>query len=155
MEWKERLWGFNAIYGFYENPQIFNFEFNPERLIVRNLALRTANRQLYKDFLYDNYPFHLRAELKKFDRVANNLLKLTAADAARFFESNEVNVVCSDLDYREESAIYTALSVEEGELKSFMRNVDKNLVENYVLPEQLVNRTFLWIDGSALSNFAV
>ena len=155
MEWKERLWGFNAIYGFYENPQIFNFEFNPERLIVRNLALRTANRQLYKDYLYDKYPFHLKTELEEFDRVADNLLKLTAADAARFFDEKEVNVVCSDLDYREDSAIYTAMQVEENELASFMQNVDRNLVENYVLPEQLINRTFLWIDGSGLSNFAV
>ncbi|WP_133638764.1 hypothetical protein [Sphingobacterium paludis] len=155
MEWKERLWGFNVLYGFYENPQIFNFEFNAERLIVRNLALRTANRDMYKDYLYDNYPFHLKTELKKFDRVAKNLLKLTVADAIRFFKKKKVNVVCSDLDYREESAIFTAMRVEESELKSFMHNVDGRLVENHVVPEQVIDRAFLWIDGSELPNFAV
>lgn len=155
MEWKERLWGYNTVYGFYENPQKFNFEFNAERLIVRNLALRSGDRQLYQDFLLDNFPFQAKAELQKFDRVVDNLLKLDSFEAARFFAEKEVNMVCSDLDYREETAIFRALSVEETEVETFKDVVDPALIENHVLPEQVLDRQFLWIDGSALRNFSI
>ncbi|WDF70503.1 hypothetical protein PQ465_09045 [Sphingobacterium oryzagri] len=155
MEWKERLWGYNTVYGFYENPQRFNFEFNAERLIVRNLALRTADRQLYQDFLLDNFPFQAEAELLKFDRVMDNLLKLDSFTAARFFADKAVNMVCSDLDYREETAIFKALSVEESEVETFKKAVDPTLIENHVLPEQVRDRPYVWIDGSSLKNFSI
>lgn len=155
MEWKERLWGYHTVYGFYENPQKFNFEFNAERLIVRNIALRHANRPLYQEFLLDNFPFQAEAELQKFDRVAENLLKLDSYEAARFFAEQDVNIVCSDLDYREDTAIFTALRVEDDEVETFKEAVDPAVIENHVLPAQVLDRPFLWIDGSSLKNFSI
>ncbi|GHE33178.1 hypothetical protein [Sphingobacterium griseoflavum] len=152
MEWKERLWGYNAVDGFYENPQKFNFEFSPERLIVRNLALRHADRDLYRNFLLENFPFHLQKEMEKFDQVINNLWLLTPAEAAQYVDEKEVNMMCADLDYREGDAIFRALHVEAAELATFKKEVDRELLENYVLPEQVLNRSFLWIDGSAFEN---
>lgn len=155
MEWKERLWGFNRAYGFYVNPQKFNFEFNPERLLLRNLALRTSNWSIYKDFLMDKFPFHVKGELQKFGRVAENLLKLNTFEAARFFARQKVNMLRSDLDYREDTAIFKALHVEEEELATFRDSVDKEWVENHVLPEQLLDRPYVWVDGSSLPDFSV
>lgn len=150
MEWKERLWGYNAVDGFYESPQKFNFEFSPERLLVRNQALRNADRSLYRNFLLENYPFHLRQEMEKFDRVANNLRKLSTFEALRYIDDRQVNVLCADLDFHDEYAIFRAMHVEEAELATFKNAVDRELLENYVMPEQLLSRPYVWIDMSSL-----
>jgi len=51
-----RIIAYDKHYGFVENPNDFNFEYNPHRLIVKNYALRKNDRKAYESYLTTFFP---------------------------------------------------------------------------------------------------
>lgn len=153
MEWTERLKTYNEKYGFESDAKRYGFDFNPERLLIRNEALRQADRDLYDAYLREKFPVEAPLELEQFDLVLANLLRLNNYEAERFFRMKGVNLLRSDIWYQDEDAIFTALQVAEDDIVLLTEGMDTEKIENHVFPEQVLNRAFVWVDGTQLADF--
>ncbi|MFD2969613.1 hypothetical protein [Sphingobacterium bambusae] len=152
MELIKRLDKYNLHYGFLEDSKDFSFEVHPERIIIRNDALRTKDRKLYADYLAQKFPDRLEEALSSYDSTAANLFKLTKTEAKAIFKKNGVNLLRSDISMLEQDAIFTAQVVPQEVLPSEEEDTNMKLIHNKIFPEKVFDRPYIWIDASCLSN---
>lgn len=150
MELIERLDKYNLHYGFLENSQDFNFKIHPERIIIRNDALRTNDRELYANYVKKKFPEQAVTALDSFDTTAQRLLRLTKTEATALFTKHGVNILRSDISTEENDAIFKAMVIPEDELPRKAENTKEKLIYNCVRPEVLLDRPYIWIDASGL-----
>lgn len=150
MELIKRLDKYNSHYGFLENSTDFSFEIHPERIIIRNDALRTGDRKLYANYLQQKFPEQAATALQSFDNTASRLLKCTKTEAVQLFARYGVNILQSDISTQEKDAIFKALIIPEDELSDQHENTDEKLIHNCVRPEAVLDRPYIWIDASGL-----
>ncbi|WDF67588.1 hypothetical protein PQ465_14910 [Sphingobacterium oryzagri] len=150
MELIKRLDSYNLHYGFLENSKDFDFKIHPERIIIRNDALRTNDRQLYATYVKKKFPKQAAAALASYDSTAARLLKLTRTEAAELFKTHGVNILRSDISTEEQDAIFKAMVIPDDELPTKPENTKEKLIHNCVRPEVVLGRPYIWIDASGL-----
>lgn len=147
----KRLDRYNLHYGFLEDSADFSFEVHPERIIIRNDALRNDDRALYEDYLVRKFPLRAAEALRNFDASVAGLHKLTRTEAVAVFESKQVNLLRSDISARENEAIFTAMIVPLDELPATPEDTGEKLIHNNVHPGDILDRPYIWVDTSLLA----
>jgi hypothetical protein len=150
MELIKRLDRYNLHYGFLEDSADFSFELHPERIIIRNDALRNNDRTLYEGYINNKFASHYTEAMQSFDASLANLVQLTKSEAASLLESHGVNLLQSDISIKEEDAIFTALVVPPAELPLQDENTKEKLIQNKALPYTVLDRPYIWLDLSLL-----
>ncbi|WP_400263261.1 hypothetical protein ACFX5U_09475 [Sphingobacterium sp. SG20118] len=141
-----RIIKYNTQYGFIENPTAFSFNANPHRLIIRNYALRTKERNIYQRYLKDFHPEHEGEEIRNFDHDLIFIKHLDSHDMGLWLVENEVKILQSDIDFRDKDAIFTVKKIRDESVDIHLID-DDDFILNKVSPVELlkVHETF-WID---------
>lgn len=138
---------YNKYYGFLENPHKFSIDCNPQRLIIRNFALRHNRRDLYEEYIRSFYPEHAVKELGEFDSCLMYLKFFNKEEAKSWFISNDTKMVESDIRASESNAILRMLFVEDDIDCKELQIDDKSYVLNRVTPESILKtRDNFWVD---------
>jgi hypothetical protein len=142
-----RISVYDKYYGFIENPDGFSFEYNPHRLIVKNYALRTNDRDVYKKYL-DNFFAHLtEIELKNFDYEVRYITQLDHEALLAWLATNDVKVLESDISFEDPDAIFKIASVSETENPDLYTLEDEDLILNRILARDLIKSPHnIWVN---------
>lgn len=143
---EQRIEELNRQFGFKENPEDFNFELNPERIAYKNEALRTKNRTLYNTYLAEHYPRELEKELADFDKKANALVLISKDEAEQLFNEQKINLLKSDISYKDPDAIFQLKKVNEEDLNWHLDGHESDLLNGNSTPrEALEGKREIWI----------
>lgn len=143
---EQRIEELNRHFGFREHPEDFNFELNPERIAYKNEALRTKNRDLYASYLADNYPGEMDRELADFDSKANSLIQVSKDEAEQLFADNKINMLKSDISYKDPDAIFQMKKVNEEDLNWHLEGHETDLLNGNSRPfEALEGKSNIWL----------
>ncbi|KGE12544.1 hypothetical protein [Sphingobacterium deserti] len=146
-----RMDRYDFHYQFRENPQEFDWSFHPERIIIKNEALRTGDSELYQRYLKVAFPHRMEAEISAFNLTAERLQHLPGDDAFKLLRGLEVNILRSDIHWEEDDAIFTAKIIPDLDISFLVGDADdEQLILNYVYPSWITNRKSLWLDLSEL-----
>ncbi|MCA5006301.1 hypothetical protein [Sphingobacterium bovistauri] len=143
---ESRLEEYNKHFGFKENPEEFNFNISPERMLYKNEALRTCNRDLYVSYLAENYPIEMGLELADFDRKVGKIVKMNKDQVQVYMADKGYNLLKGDLHFTEQDGIYYGVKVDNENVKW---DTERNF-EDLVNPVGHVGDTFnnkdwIWI----------
>lgn len=145
---EQRVEDLNRKFGFRENPEDFNFELNPERIAYKNEALRKKDRNLYAGYLADNYPKQMEKELQDFDTRANKIRYISKDEAEQLFEQNKINLLKSDLHFRDADAIFQLKKVDPSDLNWHLEAHETDLLNGNSRPYEAVDgKEGIWIEG--------
>ncbi|MGO1868648.1 MAG: hypothetical protein ACTIJ2_12075 [Sphingobacteriaceae bacterium] len=136
MTLEDRLEKLNRSFGFKENPEDFNFSISPERVVYRNEALRTGNRDLYAGYLADRYPEEMTREMEQYDITAGRLVKLGKEEAIEYFDDNKINLLRSDLHFEDDDAIFSMIIVPQEDISYFLEGHLTDMINGYLTPEE-------------------
>lgn len=151
MDMDLRLDKYDFHYQFRANPHAFDWNFHPERIIIRNEALRTGDEELYKRYLQATSPNRAEEELQNFSRAEAHLQQVSGVEAAKLFEHESIAILRSDIHWEEADAIFTAKATPALDLSLLIsEEADEQLILNYVYPAWLANRSMVWLDLSEL-----
>ncbi|WP_312697595.1 hypothetical protein [Sphingobacterium mizutaii] len=143
---EQRIEELNRHFGFREHPEDFNFELNPERIAYKNEALRTKNRALYASSLADNYPREMDRELADFDSKANSLIQVSKDEAEQLLADNKINMLKSDISYKDPDAIFQMKKVNEEDLNWHLEGHETDLLNGNSRPfEALEGKSNIWL----------
>ncbi len=152
MSTEERLHDYNTIYNFKDDPDRYSFEKNPERIIIRNSAIRERNSDLYLRYLTRAYPASIEREMEQFGKSLSDTALLSITDAQVFFDSHGVILVQSDIAHVEDDAIFVAKIVSQSEADALVQQSASDPLLQYLKTERLSNKQKLWIDASEIRN---
>ncbi|MEN5379260.1 hypothetical protein [Sphingobacterium kitahiroshimense] len=141
-----RIIAYDKHYGFVENPNDFNFEYNPHRLIVKNYALRKNDRKAYESYLTTFFPELAAIELKNFDTEVNYIRHFDNEELAAWLASNDIQVVESDISFSDPDAIFKMVYVPESESPTSYVVKEEDFILNRILPGDLIkepNKTWI------------
>src|SRR5690606_31300301 len=143
---EQRIEELNRHFGFREHPEDFNCELNPERIAYKNEALRTKNRDLYASYLADNYPREIDRELADIDSKANSLIQVSKDEAEQLFADNKINMLKSDISYKDPDAIFQMKKVNEEDLNWPPEGRETDLLNRNSRPfEALEGKSNIWL----------
>jgi len=143
---EQRIDELNRQFGFREHPEDFNFELNPERIAYKNEALRTKNRDLYTAYLADNYPKQMDKELADFDRISSKLVLMNKDEAESLFENNKINLLKSDISFKDPDAIFQLKKVNDEDLNWHLEGHETDLLNGNSRPsEALEGKSAIWL----------
>ncbi|WP_313189079.1 hypothetical protein [Sphingobacterium sp.] len=143
---EQRIEELNRQFGFREHPEDFNFELNPERIAYKNEALRTKNRDLYASYLADNHSREMDRELADFDQKANNLIQVSKDEAEQLFADNKINMLKSDISFKDPDAIFQMKKVNEEDLNWHLEGHETDLLNGNSRPyEALEGKSNIWL----------
>ncbi len=143
---EQRIDELNRQFGFREHPEDFNFELNPERIAYKNEALRTKNRDLYTAYLADNYPKQMDKELADFDRISSKLVFMNKDEAESLFENNKINLLKSDISFKDPDAIFQLKKVNDEDLNWHLEGHETDLLNGNSRPsEALEGKSAIWL----------
>lgn len=143
---EQRIDELNRQFGFREHPEDFNFELNPERIAYKNEALRTKNRDLYTAYLADNYPKQMDKELADFDRISSKLILMNKDEAESLFENNKINLLKSDISFKDPDAIFQLKKVNDEDLNWHLEGHETDLLNGNSRPsEALEGKSAIWL----------
>lgn len=146
LDMEARLIAYNEHYGFLENPQEFNFDFNPHRLIVKNYALRTGDKAAYNKYLDTFFPDLSDIELKNFDVEVKCIRHYDNKDVLEWLVSNEIKVVESDISSDDPDAIFKMIHVADSQDPVMYVFEDEDFILNRILTKdfmKIVNKPYL------------
>ncbi|MGA6117410.1 hypothetical protein [Sphingobacterium anhuiense] len=141
-----RVIAYDKHYGFVENPQDFNFKYNPHRLIVKNYALRTGDKATYNKYLDTFFPDLTEIELKNFDVEIKYIKAFNNEELARWLASNDIKVVESDISAEDPDAIFMMVDVSDSEDPDMYVIEEEDFILNRILPRNLIkteNKTWV------------
>lgn len=142
-----RILAYNEHYGFIENPQEFNFDFNPHRLIVKNYALRTADKATYNKYLDSFFPEKTEFELKNFDVDLKGIRQYDNKAVLEWLVSNEIKVVESDINCDDPDAIFKMVHVPDSEDPIMYVFEDEDFILNRMLTRDFLKMpNKMWIN---------
>ncbi|TDS14746.1 hypothetical protein [Sphingobacterium paludis] len=149
MALQDKLEDYNNIYQFREFPDQFHFSFSPERMIIRNEAIRTGNKELYEAFLRERYPDDADAELAIFDSTIADTKQVSGAEAADFFKRHGIVALMADLTFSDPDTIFTAKIMSDCEAGDEI-NESEEPIGAYVPISTVAGRDLLWLDVSEI-----
>lgn len=146
-----RLDKYDFHYQFRTNPHAFDWNFHPERIIIRNEALRTGDEELYARYLQATSSNRADQELKSFRKAQAHLQQLSGVEATELLKNQSVAILRSDIHWQEADAIFTAKAIPELDISLLVdEEQDEQLILNYVYPAWLADRSLVWLDLSEL-----
>lgn len=152
-----RILQYNLHYGFMENPMMFNFEYNPHRLIVRNYALRNNQIKVYKSYLLSFFPDRAIKELEQFEVDSLHLKYFSREEASILFMRQDIKVLQSDINAGDQDAVFNIVFLSDQDDVIPYLNVDNDdFILSHICPNQVLKtRNKVWldtrIDGVAMS----
>ncbi|GHE32059.1 hypothetical protein [Sphingobacterium griseoflavum] len=147
---KDRLEDYNKIYGFREHPERFGFEGNPERIIVRNTALREADASIYVAYLTEHYPASVEREMEQFEKSLTHISLMPWPEANSFFEKHGITTLQTDIPYVEHDAVFVPKTFSESEADALVKASEKEPFMQYLKIDKVANRSSIWLDVSEL-----
>ncbi|WDF67099.1 hypothetical protein PQ465_12360 [Sphingobacterium oryzagri] len=150
MSTEERLKDYDNIYHFTDAPDKYSFEKNPERIIIRNSALREANADLYLSYLRQHYPASVEREMEQFQKSLSQTREYLMTEARQFFARHAVKAVQSDIVHFEEDAIFTAKILSHSEAEALVDQSSAEPLLQYLMIDMLDHKTKIWIVASEL-----
>lgn len=150
MSTEERLQDYNNIYDFMDTPDKYSFETNPERIIIRNAALRDANADSYLSYLRKAYPASVDREMEQFQKSLSQTREFHMHEARQFFADHGVKAVQSDIAHFEEDTVFTAKIFSHSEAEALVDQSSGELLLQYLTIDMLDHRPKIWIDASEL-----
>jgi hypothetical protein len=143
----KRITLYDEYYGFLENPNKFNFDINPHRLIIKNYALRTGDKILYEFYLKEVFPDRAIEELHSFDKDINSIQKMGREELALWLIDNKVKVLQSDINTTDKDAIFRIVPVSDTENPDTYLLQQEGLILNNVAPSELITFPYhVWIN---------
>lgn len=152
-----RILQYNLHYGFMENPMMFNFEYNPHRLIVRNYALRNNQMDVYKSYLLNFFPDRAAKELEQFRVDILHLKYFNKDEASKWLMRQDVKVLQSDINADDEDAVFNIVYLsDQDDIKPYLNEDHDDFILSLSSPNQVLKtRKKIWldtrIDGVAIS----
>ncbi|GEM63439.1 hypothetical protein SF1_14210 [Sphingobacterium faecium NBRC 15299] len=143
---ESRISLYDKYYGFIENPDDFNFEYNPHRLIVKNYALRTKDRNSYYKYLDEYFSHFTKIELNNFDYEVRYIRQFDHAELLAWLSTNNVKVLESDISFEDPDAIFKMISVSNSESPTLYTLEGEDYILNRILPRDLIkspNKTWI------------
>lgn len=142
-----RIIAYDKHYGFVENPNDFNFEYNPHRLIVKNYALRNNDRKRYEVYLTTFFSELAEIELKNFDAEIKYIRQFDNEELAAWLASNDIQVVESDISCSDPDAIFKMVYVPDAENPATYVIKEEDFILNRILPGDLIKEPHkTWIN---------
>lgn len=141
-----RIIAYDKHYGFVENPNDFNFEYNPHRLIVKNYALRNNDRKVYETYLNTFFSELAEIELKNFDKEIKYIRQFDNEELATWLASNDIKIVESDISCLDPDAIFKMVYVPDSESPAIYLLKEEDFILNRILPLDLIkepNKTWI------------
>jgi len=141
-----RIGEYNTHFYFLENPEDFNFNLSPVRMIYRNEALRTGNRDLYAGYLSEYYPNEMAAELQDFDEKIGTLVKMDENQVKEYMDENSYNLLQGDLHMSEQDCIFFGVSVDKDNIDlETVNNIDDYINPVARIEDVFLNKEWTWI----------
>lgn len=138
---------YDLRYHFSKNPEIYDFSFDPQRILIRNHAIRTGDDTIYREFLHLYYPDSVFHEMNDLEELTHSLLCFDATQAYKWFMAHHVTVMESDIWICDEDAILRVFAIREHERSWNLKDDTDDLMHNLMLPQELVLlRDVFWID---------
>lgn len=143
-----RILQYNLHYGFMENPMMFNFEYNPHRLIVRNYALRNHQPTVYEKYLLDFFPDRAKQELNQFENDLLHLRSFNKDDASKWLFRQDVKVLKSDINADDQDAVFNIVFLsDQDDASLYLGNDNDDFILNHACPNQVLKtRDKIWLD---------
>lgn len=139
---------YNAHYGFLENPKAFDFDNNPQRLIVRNYALRNKDKATYVRYLDDFFPEQVIKESERFDLDRQSIKQYSNEEARIWMKENNVRILRSDINYTDQDAIFSVVTIADDEDVAMYLFDDDGFILNTIEPaDVLKTHSKIWIDN--------
>lgn len=139
---------YDLRYHFTTNPEIYDFSFDPQRVLIRNHALRTGDHDIYFNYLQMYYQEHVSYEMKDMEVLTESLMCLDAKQAQQWFERRQVTVVESDIWICDQDAILKVLDVKEHHHRwECLDHADEMIYNVISVQEVLLLRDLFWIDS--------
>jgi hypothetical protein len=146
-----RMDRYDFHYQFRDNPREFDWSFHPERIIIRNEALRADNTELYQRYLKAAFADKCDVEMESFALVKRYLQHVSGEEAFQLLRDSGVNILRSDIHWEEDDAIFTAKIIPDLDISFLVGDSDdEQLILNYVYPSWVTNRKSLWLDLSEI-----
>lgn len=141
-----RIGEYNTHFYFLENPEDFNFNLSPVRMIYRNEALRTGNRDLYAGYLSEYYPNEMAAELQDFDKKIGTLVKMDETQVKEYMDENGYNLLQGDLHMSEQDCIFFGVRVDKDNIDlETVNNIDDYINPIARIEDVFLNKEWTWI----------
>lgn len=138
---------YDLRYNFIANPEIYDFSIDPQRILIRNHALRTGDHNIYFEYLYLNYPQQVAEEKKDLENLTHSLICLEANQAQHWFKTHNVTMVESDIWICDEDAILKILAINEHNKNWNFSEDREEMIYNLMSPKELMQlREIFWID---------
>ncbi|MBB2949896.1 hypothetical protein [Sphingobacterium sp. JUb56] len=144
----QRFHIYNQYYQFVANPEVYDFSFDPQRLIIRNYALHTGDHSMYLDYLQLHYPEHVAVGMKDLESLTRSLICLDSTQAHNWFMMHNVAVIESDIWVCDEDAILKVLAVQGDDYRWNISGDTEQLIYNRIAPQDLLPmHDLFWIDS--------
>mgnify|MGYP003483283755 CR=1 FL=1 len=126
MRTEDRITNLNKAFGLIENPNHFPFNNNPDRILCKNKALISNNPVLYENYLVQNHPNHLHAEMDEFEYLRSKLSKCRLQDLKYDISSKTSFMLRADIDFKDSEAIFTLLNISDEDLSWYLVDYEKD-----------------------------
>jgi hypothetical protein len=144
---EQRLNSYNHYYQFIANPEVYDFSFDPQRLIIRNYALHTGDHSRYLEYLQVHYPAYITAGMHDLEELTRTLICLDRTQAQNWFMRHQIAVMESDIWICDEDAILKVLAVRGDNHLWHIADDTDELIYNLVAPQDILPlRDLFWID---------
>jgi len=146
MNLEGRILNYHKYYDSLDDRKIFNFDENPQRLIVKNYSLRNRDKLLYTKYLNTFYPESEEMELQKFDAELLSLKRFGKDELAKWLEENKITLLQSDINSTDKDAIFNVIKILPGhDINKYLRKDD--LVLNYISAVDVLALPFpIWVN---------
>ncbi|WP_437919986.1 hypothetical protein [Sphingobacterium sp. LRF_L2] len=124
-----------------------------ELLKKRNEALKVGDKRCFEEALLENGQIAIGFELRSYDRIAANLLRLSSYRAMRFLADEGVTLLRADMPGAKEDAIYTALIASPEEVLRKLKENRGSEEAIYIVPDEIMGLPHIWIDVAELVGF--
>ena len=143
-----RILQYNLHYGFMENPVMFNFEYNPHRLIVRNYALRNNHIEVYKGYLLNFFPDRATKELEQFGVDILHLKYFNKDEASKWLMTQEVKVLQFDINADDQDAVFNIVYLsDQDDINPYLNEENDDFILRHSCPNQVLkSREKIWLD---------
>lgn len=144
---QQRLHLYNEYYQFVAHPDVYDFSFDPQRLLIRNYAVHTGDHHRYLEYLKKHYPEHVTAGMRDLEDLTRSLICLDTAQTKDWFMLHKVAVVETDIWFCDEDSILKVFAIHQlGDSWQLSEN-DEELIYNQVTPQDILPlRDLFWID---------
>lgn len=148
MKWQTKLRYYQHYLKTYSHVSDLDRPFEIEKILCRNEALRTNNRQLYQSLLIEQKIETWGEEMDLFDQTAESLVLLEQQHLQQLMTVCQVNMLQSDIWIDDEDCIFKLINVPEQDVLTSLDRTLTAIVGVNLLPQEIVGNAYAWLDIS-------